>query len=147
MQSEAAGRNHAPAKCARAKTHIVMASPRRLFDVAQACSVAHAELEVQRVRATIAASIAQSFAGGDLEDRRTALVVSEKAAAPLPVPEEETGRMAEAIRRALPILRVLDRYERRAIARRDNVTTTCLETCKDDMSGRNANRPNEPNFM
>jgi hypothetical protein len=99
-----------------------------LFDFAQACSVAHAELEVQRVRATITATIAQSFAGGDHEDRRTALVISKKAAAPLPVPEDGTDRMAEAIRRAVPILRVLDRYERRAIARRDNVITTCLET-------------------
>jgi hypothetical protein len=124
---------HTPADASWIKKLAILASEivdssAGLFDFAQACSVAHAELEVQRVRATIAASIAQSFAGGDHDHRRTALVVSKKAAAPLPVPEEESDRMAEAIRRALPILRVLDRYERRAIARRDNVITTCLET-------------------
>ena len=35
------------------------------------------------------------------------------------MPAEEPGRTAEAIRRALPELRKLDRYESRAVARRD----------------------------
>jgi hypothetical protein len=99
-----------------------------LFDFAQACSVAHAELEVQRVRATIEAIIAQSFGGGDPEDRMAALAISKKTAAALPLLEEGTEQLAGAVRRALPILRVLDRYERRAIARRDNVIKTRVET-------------------
>ena len=99
-----------------------------LFDFAQACSIAHAELEVQRVRATIEAIIAQIFAGGDHDDRRAALAISKNTAAAPPPLEEGTEQLAEAVRRALPTLRALDRYARRAIARRDIVITTCLES-------------------
>ena len=35
------------------------------------------------------------------------------------LPTEEPGRTAEAVRRALPELTKLDRYEARAVARRD----------------------------
>jgi len=39
--------------------------------------------------------------------------------APEPMPDEGPDRTAEAIRRALPQLLKIDRYERRAAARRD----------------------------
>jgi len=99
-----------------------------LVDLGRARCIASAELEVQRVRATTEATIAQIFAGGDHDDQRAALAISKNTAAALPPLEEGTEQLAEAIRRALPIVRMLDRYERRAIARRDKVITTCLES-------------------
>jgi hypothetical protein len=38
---------------------------------------------------------------------------------PVPLPSQEPNRSAEALRRALPELLKLDRYERRALSRRD----------------------------
>ena len=38
---------------------------------------------------------------------------------PVPLPPQEPDRSAEALRRALPELLKLDRYERRALSRRD----------------------------
>jgi hypothetical protein len=105
----------------------IVASTAAPMDLAQARIVAHAELEVQRVRAVVTAAVARIFAGGGDEGRDAAFAIREKAAPPLP-PTEGTDRMAETIRSAFPILRVLDRYERRAIARRDKVIRACIET-------------------
>ena len=99
-----------------------------LIDLGRARWIASAELEVQRVRATMTATIAQTFAGGDHEGRGAAFTSEKNAAMPMPPLEERAHQMAGAIRRALPRLRILDRYERRAIARRDNVIRTFFVT-------------------
>ena len=68
----------------------------------RARSIAHAELEVQRTRSISTALVRQILA--DCDPSMTA---------------KETDRTAEAIGRALSALKVLDRYESRAVARRD----------------------------
>ena len=100
-----------------------------LIDLERARWIASAELEVQRIRATITATIAQIFAGGDHDDRRPAFAISKTTAAAPPLLEEGIEQVAEAVRRALSTLRVLDRYERRAIARRDKVIKTSVVRC------------------
>ena len=92
-----------------------------LVDLVQAGLIASAELEVQRVRATITATISQTFAGGDHEGRGAAITSSKTAATPM-------SPLGEPIQRALSTLRILDRYERRAIARRDKLIRTFFET-------------------
>jgi hypothetical protein len=99
-----------------------------LVDLAQAGLIASAELEVQRVRATIMATISQTFAGAGREGRGAAITSSKNAAMPMPPVEEGAHQTAGAIQRALSALRILDRYERRAIARRDKVLRTFFET-------------------
>jgi len=99
-----------------------------LVDLGRARWIASAELEVQRVRATITATISQTFAGGDHEGRWVAIASSMNSATPVPPLEEGAHQMAGAIQRALSALRILDRYERRAIARRDKVIRTLFET-------------------
>ncbi len=47
-----------------------------------------------------------------------------------PMPPEEPERSAEAIRRALPELRKLDRYEKRAAARRDRAVQELCDATK-----------------
>jgi hypothetical protein len=149
-QEKVPARNHARAKCASQNAYRhglaartpadaswikkleilaleIVDTTAGLFDFAQACWVAHAELEVQRVRATITASIAQTFAGGTTKTEELHSW-SAKTQRRHCVREEETDQMAEAIRRAVPLLRMLDRYERRATARRENVIRTCMET-------------------
>jgi hypothetical protein len=86
----------------------IVISTAGLVDLVQAGLIARAELEVQRVRATITATISQTFAGGDHKGRGAAITSS--------------------IQRALSTLRILDRYERRAIARRDKLIRTFFET-------------------
>ena len=72
-------------------------------------AVAQAEFEIARVRRAKVALIERASALGELHQGR----------ASLPEPSQEPDRSIEAIRRALPELRKLDRYERRAAARRD----------------------------
>ena len=47
---------------------------------------------------------------------------------------EEPGRTAEAVRRALPELAKLDRYESRAVARRDRAIRQNLKRSRDRIS-------------
>jgi hypothetical protein len=98
------------------------------IELSQARSIASAELEVQRVRATITATNSQTFTGGDHEGRGAAFTSEKNAAMPMPPLEERAHQITGAIRRALPTLRILDRYAGRAIARRDNVIRTFFVT-------------------
>jgi hypothetical protein len=60
------------------------------------------------------------------------------------MPSEELERTAEAVRRALPELIKLDRYESRAAARRDKaIRNITISTTSD---GLTLFSPNEPNF-
>jgi hypothetical protein len=71
----------------------------------RAREIAQAEFDLARVRRA-----------------KVALIESARACAAAdrpPMPPQDPDRSAEAIRRALPELRKLDRYERRAAARRD----------------------------
>ena len=115
-------------KVEKLASEIVDSTP-GLVDLAQARSVADAELEVQRVRSVKTATVAQIFAGDDHDDRRHAFAISKTTAAAPPLLEEGIEQVAEAVRRALSTLRVLDRYERRAIARRDYVIKTSVVRC------------------
>src|SRR5262245_60595042 len=100
----------------------------------RARAIAQAELELARVRRAKVALIERASAFGELDPPRpsrsvtriirllnafgpggVALPIDSSATMPL----EEPDRSAEAIRQVLPELRKLDRYERRAAARRD----------------------------
>jgi len=94
----------------------------------RARAIAHAELDLARVRRAKVALIERASAFGEFDppqltvtqivrilrafDRGDSLIVST-------MPSQEPDRSAEAIRRVLPDLRKLDRYERRAAAQRD----------------------------
>jgi hypothetical protein len=81
------------------------------IDLGQARSVAHAQLEVQRARSISTAVVTQILAGGDHSDWTPA---ADRA-----VPPKVPDSTAEALGQALLALKVLDRYESRAAARRD----------------------------
>jgi hypothetical protein len=105
----------------------------------RAREIAQAELDLARVRrakvaliertrafaATDRAQVSVSRADGDLKatsERGSATMSEPTDCAPMMPPqdsEQDPNRSAEAIRRVLPELRKLDRYERRAAARRD----------------------------
>jgi hypothetical protein len=101
----------------------------------RARAVAQAELELGRVRQAKVALIARAMAFGTLElpprINKTRLIIRWLKAyerylpVPKPIdhsatmPSQEPDRSAEAMRRALPELLKLDRYERRASAMRD----------------------------
>ena len=101
---------------------------------------AAAQLELARVQRVNIAVIERVIAFGRLEQRKLFRTIRDEAAwmalaclgarlgstqpksvvDPLrPLPAEEPARTAEAVRRALPDLLRLHRYERRAVARRD----------------------------
>jgi hypothetical protein len=101
----------------------------------RARAVAQAELELGRVRQAKVAMIARAMAFGTLElpprINKTRLIIRWLKAyerylpVPKPIdhsatmPSQEPDRSAEAMRRELPELLKLDRYERRASAMRD----------------------------
>ena len=102
----------------------------------QARDAAQAELELERVRQVKVALIERVSALGSLDANQVLgsapqevryLNLSDRSPPAMPeridplttMPTEEPGRTAEAIRRALPELAKLDRYESRAVARRD----------------------------
>jgi hypothetical protein len=98
------------------------------IDLRQARSVAHAQLEVQRTRSICTAVVRQILAGCD--PRGWILAADNKPFAVAPeVPDKESDRTAEAIGRALSALKVLDRYESRAVARRDRVVQEIIRGC------------------
>ena len=101
-------------------------------------AAAQAELDLARVRQVKVALIERVSALGSLdappifgssakEFRFLKAVLSGRSPPAMPqridpsatMPTEEPGRTAEAVRRALPELAKLDRYESRAVARRD----------------------------
>ena len=100
----------------------------------RAREIAQAELELARVRRAKVALIERASAFGELDPPQLTVtqmirLLNEfdrgRHTVPKPVemsatmPLRKPDRSAEAIRRALPELRKLDRYERRAAARRD----------------------------
>ena len=98
-----------------------------------ALQIAQAELELARVRRAKVGLIERASAFGELDpprltvaqmirlidafDRGRPIVPPIDASATMP--SQEPDRSAEAVRRVLPELRKLERYERRAAARRD----------------------------
>jgi hypothetical protein len=102
----------------------------------RARAIAQAELELARVRRAKVAVIERASAFGELDPPRSFTSVTRiirllkafypgRVALPKPLdssatmPSQEPDRSAEAVRRVLPELRRLDRYERRAAAQRE----------------------------
>src|SRR5262245_25136026 len=99
----------------------------------RARAIAHAELDLARVRRAKLALIERASVFGELDPPQLTvtqmirLVNAFERGRPIPepidasatMPSQEPDRSAEAIRRVLPELRKLDRYERRAAAQRD----------------------------
>ncbi len=106
----------------------------------RARAIAQAELDLARVRRAKVALVERASAFGELDPPRLTLtqmisllnafargrqILPRSIDLPKPIdssatmPSQEPDRSAEAVRRVLPELRKLDRYERRAAARRD----------------------------
>ena len=102
----------------------------------RARAIAQAELDLARVRRAKVALIERASAFGELDPAQAFSTVTEikrffnaldrgRLIVPKPtdpsatMPSQEPDRTAEAVRRVLPELRKLDRYERRAAVRRD----------------------------
>jgi hypothetical protein len=100
----------------------------------RARALAQAELDLARVRRAKLALIERASAFGELDPPRLTvtqmirilnafergrLIVPKPIDALATMPSQEPRRTAEAVRRVLPDLRKLDRYERRAAAQRD----------------------------
>jgi hypothetical protein len=111
----------------------------------RARAVAEAELDLRRVRTTKMTLIQRVHAFGALDPVPWLKGWPEKAAIKLcdqgleppdpierasTMPTEEPDRTAEAVRRVLPELRMLDRYERRAAARRRWAIRAFVEVTK-----------------
>jgi hypothetical protein len=126
-------------KIAGASTDIVV------FEYAR--TLAHAEFDLAQIRRAKVALISRLMAFGELDvpDESTSLsdvklflrglkrgecTLPERVETPA-MPTTEPERTAEAIRRALPELIKLDRYERRAAARRARGLHTFLDHKKD----------------
>jgi hypothetical protein len=101
-------------------------------------SVARAEFELAQIRRVKVALIGRMSRFGEFEARKPLVTLRDvnrmltsiaqglpwdpSAPAPPELPSSEPERTAEAVRRALPELLKLDRYERRATARRDRAS-------------------------
>jgi hypothetical protein len=100
----------------------------------RAREIAQAELDLARVRRAKVALIERASVFGELDPPqltvtqmvrvinafdRGRFIVPKPSDSSATMPSQEPDRSAEAIRRVLPELRKLDRYERRAAARRD----------------------------
>jgi len=100
----------------------------------RAREIAQAEFDLARVRRAKVAVIERASAFGELDPPqltvtqmiqvlnafdRGRLIVPKPSDSSATMPSQEPDRSAEAVRRVLPELRKLDRYERRAAARRD----------------------------
>jgi hypothetical protein len=108
--------------------------------------IAQTELELARVRRAKVALIERASAFGELDppqftvtqmirilnalDRGDRHIVPKPIDASATMPSQEPERSAEAIRRALPQLRKLDRYERRAAARRERAVLELIDRIK-----------------
>jgi hypothetical protein len=110
----------------------------------RARAVAHAELDLARVRRAKVALIERASASGELDPPRLTvtqvirLLNAFERGRPIPqpidalatMPSQELDRSAEAVRRALPDLRKLERYERRSAARRDRAALDIVDRIK-----------------
>jgi hypothetical protein len=107
----------------------------------RARAIAQAELDLARVRRAKVALIERASAFGELDPPqltvtqmirllnafdRGRLIVPKPIDTVATMPSQEPDRSAEAIRRVLPELRKLGRYERRAAARRDRAVVNFL---------------------
>jgi hypothetical protein len=88
-------------------------------------SIAHAQLEVLRVRSISTAVVTQILADRDHGGRTTSADRKELAVARAE-PENESALTPDGINRALAALKALDRYERRAISKRRRIVRHCL---------------------
>jgi hypothetical protein len=110
----------------------------------RARAVAHAELDLARVRRAKVALIERASAFGELDPPRLTvtqgirLLNAFERGRPIPqpidasatMPSQEPDRSAEAVRRVLPDLRKLERYERRSAARRDRAALDIVDRIK-----------------
>src|SRR5262245_27878949 len=106
----------------------------------RARAIAQAELELARVRRAKVALIERASALGELDPQQPTVsqtiqllsafqrgrFIDPKPIAAATMPSQEPDRLAEAIRRVLPELRKLGRYERRAAARRDRAVVNSI---------------------
>jgi hypothetical protein len=97
----------------------------------RARAIAQAELELARVRRAKVVLIERASAFGELDPPQLTVAV------PRPIdsatmPSQEPDRSAEAVRRVLPDLRKLERYERRSAARRDRAALDIVGRIKPD---------------
>jgi hypothetical protein len=89
------------------------------IDLKHARMVAEAQLDLARIRRAKVSLIERLCAFGRLDPPLASGSAIKPAVSSLPMPSQEPDRTAEAVRRALPELIKLERYERRAAARRD----------------------------
>jgi hypothetical protein len=115
----------------------------------RARAIAQAELDLARVRRAKVALIERACTFGELEPPQVLNSVTQlirfvnavdrgRLILPNPfdpsatMPRQEPDRSAEAVRRVLPELRKLDRYERRAAVRRDRAVLIFFSAVKTD---------------
>jgi hypothetical protein len=113
----------------------------------RAREIAQAELDLARVRRAKVALIERACTFGELEPPqvlssvtqiirfvnaldRGRLIVPKSIDGSATMPSQEPDRSAEAVRRVLPELRKLDRYERRAAARRNRAVLDLSDRIK-----------------
>jgi hypothetical protein len=110
----------------------------------RARAVAQAELELARVRRVKVALIERASAFGELNPPRVTVTqmiqllnaVDRGRPMPKPIeasatmPSQEPERLAEAVRRVMPQLRKLDRYESRAAAQRERAVLELIDRRK-----------------
>jgi hypothetical protein len=93
----------------------------------RASAIAEAELDIVRARLTKVALIERMHTFGAVEDRPGGAVEFAHVTTASTMPSQEAHRTVEAMRRALPELIKLDRYERRATARRERAIRATLQ--------------------
>jgi hypothetical protein len=110
-------------------------------------AIAQAELDLARVRRAKVSLIERACAFGELDPPQAFSTVTQikrffnaldrgKLILPKPndssatMPSQEPDRSAEAVRRVLPDLRKLERYERRSAARRDRAALDIVDRIK-----------------
>jgi hypothetical protein len=110
----------------------------------RARTLAQAELDLARVRRAKVALIERASAFGELDPPQLTvtqvirLLNAFERGRPMPnpidasatMPSQEPDRSAEAVRRVLPELRKLERYERRSAARRDRAALGVVDRIK-----------------
>src|SRR5262249_34770348 len=113
----------------------------------RARTIAQAELDLARVRRAKVALIERASAFGELDPPqafstvteirrffnaldRGRLIVPKPSDSSAAMPSQEPDRSAEAVRRVLPELRKLDRYERRAAAQRERAVLNLCDRTK-----------------